>query len=448
MNTEVVKTMKSTTWEKICYGLGGLGANFVWTFMSLYVTMYYTNSVGIAAAAVGTMMLFARFLDGVSDIFFSWVIQKSKFKGGKITPWFVISAPLLALSLLLSFNVPMFLSDTGKLIYIYITYTFTAAVSYTIFNLAFSSILPLMSTDEGDRVKASSVYNFIVIGGVTGISVVTPILLAKFGSVADHGAWSKISIVYSILCLVGVLLMGLCIKEKEIAITETAVPKPMDYKKTLNIVFRSKYTWMLLAVFFTFYLYNGASTGIATYYCMYVAGDTELMMFGTSSICSLVAQILVFVFLTKMIKAVGRKRVVILGLLIAIVGSLMLLLNPGNIYWLIATGTLRSLGTSPIIAVMYIYVADITDSIAQKYNGYRPAEVVSMVSSIGTKLGTGIGSAMVGWSLALFALDPTTFEQSAFTINGLIQYMVWVPVVLLGIVALILSRWNLGADAK
>lgn len=448
MNTEVVKTMKSTTWEKICYGLGGLGANFVWTFMSLYVTMYYTNSVGIAAAAVGTMMLFARFLDGVSDIFFSWVIQKSKFKGGKITPWFVISAPLLALSLLLSFNVPMFLSDTGKLIYIYITYTFTAAVSYTIFNLAFSSILPLMSTDEGDRVKASSVYNFIVIGGVTGISVVTPILLAKFGSVADHGAWSKISIVYSILCLVGVLLMGLCIKEKEIAITETAVPKPMDYKKTLNIVFRSKYTWMLLAVFFTFYLYNGASTGIATYYCMYVAGDTELMMFGTSSICSLVAQILVFVFLTKMIKAAGRKRVVILGLLIAIVGSLMLLLNPGNIYWLIATGTLRSLGTSPIIAVMYIYVADITDSIAQKYNGYRPAEVVSMVSSIGTKLGTGIGSAMVGWSLALFALDPTTFEQSAFTINGLIQYMVWVPVVLLGIVALILSRWNLGADAK
>lgn len=40
--------------EKICYGLGGLGANFVWSFMSMFVLTYYTNSVGIAAAAAGT----------------------------------------------------------------------------------------------------------------------------------------------------------------------------------------------------------------------------------------------------------------------------------------------------------------------------------------------------------------------------------------------------------
>ena len=71
-----------------------------------------------------------------------------------------------------------------------------------------------------------------------------------------------------------------------------------------------------------------------------------------------------------------------------------------------------------------------------------------MVSSVGTKLGTGIGSAVVGWALALFSLDTTTLEQAASTINGLIQYMVWVPVITLGIVALVLSRWDLGADAK
>ena len=445
-------TIKSSMWEKICYGLGGLGANFVWTCMSIYVTMYYTNSVGIAAAAAGTMMLVARLLDGVSDIFFSWVIQKAHFKMGKIRPWFIISASLLAISLLTSFNVPMSLSNTGKLVYVYITYSFTAAVSYTIFNLAFSSILPLMSTDEQDRVTASSVYNFIVMGGVTGITLITPILLAKFGGVAKTGAWSKISIIYALICLAGVLLMGICIKEKDAISVDNESSnmseQNMNYKETLKIVLRSKYTWMLLAVFFIFYLYYGASSGIGTYYFMYVAGDTQLLSFGRSGIFTLASQILVFVLLTKMIQIAGRKRVVIGGLLIAIVGSLLTYVNPANIPFVIFTLVLKSFGTAPIIAVIYIYVADITDEIARKYNGYRPAEVVSMVSSIGTKVGTGIGSAMVGWSLALFALNPSKVAQSDYTINGLIHYTVWVPVIALGIVAFILRKWDLGADAK
>lgn len=444
-----VKTGKSTTWEKVCYGFGGLGANFVWTFMSLYVTMYYTNSVGIAAAAAGTMMLVARLLDGVSDIFFSWVIQKSKFKRGKITPWFLISAPMLAVSLLASFNVPVALSGTGRMVYIYITYSFTAAVSYTIFNLAFSSILPLMSTDAQDRVKATSVYNFIVMTGVMGIQLITPILLAKFGGIAEHGAWSKLSIIYALICFIGVLLMGLCIKEKDMPDeNEKKTETKMDYKETLKLILKSKYTWMLLIVFFVFYLYYGATSGMNSYYFMYVAGDSELIAFGKSGIFTVISQLVVFVFLTQLTEKIGRKRAVIIGLIIAIVGSILILVNPTNIAWVIFTGVLKSFGTSPIIAVIYIYVADITDDIAQKHDGYRPAEVVSMVSSVGTKLGTGIGSAVVGWALALFSLDTTTLEQAASTINGLIQYMVWVPVITLGIVALVLSRWDLGADAK
>ena len=44
---------KSSWIEKCIYGLGNVGANLCWTFMGMYITMYYTDSVGIAAATAG-----------------------------------------------------------------------------------------------------------------------------------------------------------------------------------------------------------------------------------------------------------------------------------------------------------------------------------------------------------------------------------------------------------
>ena len=55
--------------EKLAYAVGDLGSNFVWTFISSFLTLYYTDSVLMAAGMVGTIMLITRLFDGVSDIF-------------------------------------------------------------------------------------------------------------------------------------------------------------------------------------------------------------------------------------------------------------------------------------------------------------------------------------------------------------------------------------------
>ena len=62
MNTKV------SVKEKICYGIGSGGGNIITQILGTFLTAYYTDSVGIAAAAVGTMMLVARLLDGISDV--------------------------------------------------------------------------------------------------------------------------------------------------------------------------------------------------------------------------------------------------------------------------------------------------------------------------------------------------------------------------------------------
>ena len=58
--TENADGMKVSLGEKICYGVGDIGANLVWTTVASFLTIYCTDVAGIAAGVVGTLMLIAR----------------------------------------------------------------------------------------------------------------------------------------------------------------------------------------------------------------------------------------------------------------------------------------------------------------------------------------------------------------------------------------------------
>ncbi|RGZ06813.1 hypothetical protein DXA14_03350 [Hungatella hathewayi] len=93
--------------KKIGYGIGDLGGNLVSAAAGAFVTMYYTDSVLLSAAFIGTMMLFTRLLDGISDIIMGIIIDKTYTKYGKARPWVLFSAFPLILSFILMLNVPL-----------------------------------------------------------------------------------------------------------------------------------------------------------------------------------------------------------------------------------------------------------------------------------------------------------------------------------------------------
>ena len=87
--------------EKLAYALGDLGSNFVWTFISSFLTLYYTDSVLMSAGLIGTIMLICRIFDGVSDILMGMLLEKTRTKMGKARPWFGGSIiPLVGIQLL------------------------------------------------------------------------------------------------------------------------------------------------------------------------------------------------------------------------------------------------------------------------------------------------------------------------------------------------------------
>ena len=117
---------------------------------SSFLTAYYTDTVGLAALAVGTMMLVARIFDGVTDLVMGAIVDKTKSKYGKARPWVLWTAPFMCIGLIAMFSVPQGLSQSQGLIYAYISYIFMNCIVYTANNLPYNALLSRMTHNHLD----------------------------------------------------------------------------------------------------------------------------------------------------------------------------------------------------------------------------------------------------------------------------------------------------------
>lgn len=63
-------------YNKIGYGSGDIAGNVVYAFLSSFVMIYLTNTVGLDPGIVGTLIAVSKLLDGVTDVFFGSLIDK------------------------------------------------------------------------------------------------------------------------------------------------------------------------------------------------------------------------------------------------------------------------------------------------------------------------------------------------------------------------------------
>ena len=152
-----MKNQKVSKMQKASYAIGSGAGNVIITLMSTFLTAYYTDTVGMAIAAIGTMMLYVRFLDGISDIIMGAIIEKTNTKWGKARPWMLYSVPLIIASVVLTLNVPERLGDSGKLVYIYLTYILLNCITYTAYQTAHSALLARITLDPNERQSMTSI---------------------------------------------------------------------------------------------------------------------------------------------------------------------------------------------------------------------------------------------------------------------------------------------------
>jgi len=108
--------------EKIGYGLGDAGFNFYWAIIGSYLVFFYTDIFGLAPAAAATMITITKIIDAFTDPAMGAIADRTNTRWGKFKPYLLFGALPMMGAAVLTLSTPD-LSDTGKLIWAYATYS-------------------------------------------------------------------------------------------------------------------------------------------------------------------------------------------------------------------------------------------------------------------------------------------------------------------------------------
>lgn len=129
--------------EKTGYALGDAASNLFFQTFGIFLLFYYTDIVGLPAAAVGTMFLVTRIIDTVTDPIMGAIADRTVTRWGKFRVYLLMGAVPYGLIGFFMFVGPDF-NTTGKLIYAYITYS-AMMLAYTFINVPYSSLMGVMT---------------------------------------------------------------------------------------------------------------------------------------------------------------------------------------------------------------------------------------------------------------------------------------------------------------
>ena len=78
MSATATTEKKYLKWyQKLAYGSGDLASNCSYGLVSSFVLLYLTGTLGLDSAIIGSLMLASKVLDGISDVIFGTLIDRT-----------------------------------------------------------------------------------------------------------------------------------------------------------------------------------------------------------------------------------------------------------------------------------------------------------------------------------------------------------------------------------
>lgn len=275
---EKIEEKRYLKWyNKVGYGSGDVAGNVVYAFLSTFVMIYLTNTVGLNAGIVGTLIALSKLFDGVTDIFFGSMIDKTKSRMGKARPWMLYGYVGCAVTLIGVFAIPESMGQTAQYAWFFIAYSLLNAVFYTANNIAYSALTALITKNSRERVEMGS-YRFIF---AFSTSLLIQSVTIKFVEIMGGRAsgWRMVAIIYAVIGLVVNTLSVLSVKELPEEELNNDVSSTVDEKYSLieaaKLLFSNKYYIMICVTYILQQIYS-AMLSMGIYYMMYVLNDEDL----------------------------------------------------------------------------------------------------------------------------------------------------------------------------
>lgn len=423
--------------EKLSYGMGGMADALVWSSISAFGTYYYTNSAGLAAAAIGTMFLVSRIISGISDIIMGMIIDRTHSKYGKARPWLLWMAIPYAIATILLFSIPQSFSPGAKLVYAYITYNLVSSVLYPAIIQPYGTMSTLITDNVEDRTQLTVGRMAIQMFSVILLNFLVMPLVNAFGNTPS--AWTKAFAVLAPIAAGILIITFLNTKERigEVAPETESIDekkKALPIGVSLKTLVTNKY-WVNRVLFGMMITIATATTGVNIYYASYWLNNNNAV--GILSLANVIPMIISLVLVTPLAAKLGKKMTVQLGVSVMIAGIILQLIAPTNMLIIMIGYAIRGFGTGLATALSGVLLGDTIDYSEWK-NGFRTEGLIFSAATIGTKIGSGLGAGILGWALAWGGFNAAATTQTSGAMTAIIAVFTYIPL-LVSVIAFLLN---------
>lgn len=412
MNTSEKRLSKLTLFA---YGMGDFASNLCWTFIGSYLSVFYTDVVGLTPAIASAIMLIAKIWDGINDPMFGAIAERTNTKWGRFRPYILFGSPILAVLSVLAFTTMG--SGNAAVIYAAVTYI-GCGMAYTVVNLSYGSLSTVMTTNPEDIAQLNSWRMMGTNLSSVLLNAITAPLLMKFSGGSESyttGAYAKVAILFAICALPLFYFVYANCKE----VIRPAAGKKVPVGTSIKIVLSNRPLMLVFCIQLLAMTAFFGRMGVVIYYLMYNVQRFDLIA-AFMSLPSLFT--VVGIFLTKnYIVKVGKKKMAAIGYIGAAV-SLILIYVVG-----------KTMGYTNILLLLALHcaygffcfsfpipMAMVPDAInyQEDRTGIRSDGISYATVSLSTKFGSAFGV-----SGALIVMGATGYianaQQTAAALDGI-----------------------------
>lgn len=430
-------------YNKMGYGSGDIAGNVVYAFLTSFVMVYLTDTIGLASGIVGTLIALSKLFDGFTDIFFGSMIDKTHSRLGKARPWMLYGYIGCAVTLVACFAIPTNIGKTAQYAWFFIAYTLLNGVFYTANNIAYSALTSLVTKNSKERVQMGSCRFIFAFSTSLLIQAITVGFVEKCGG--DAAAWRLVAIIYAAIGLIVNTISALSVKElpeEELNEGEQAgEAEKYGLVQAFKLLVKNKFYLMICGTYILQQLYS-AMIGAGIYYMTWVLKNKNL--FGQFAWAVNIPLIIALIFTPTLVgKWNGMYKLNVRGYMLATVGRALVVVAGymGSVPLMILFTAVAALGQGPWQGDMNAVIASCSEYTYLTQGKHVDGTMYSC-TSLGIKIGGGIGTAVVGWLLEFSGYVGTNATQPQSALSMMQFIYLWLPFVFDLLITIVLSQMN------
>ena len=456
------------------YLLAPLCAMMANSIFSAYLTRYYADVIGLTDSQFGVFSMMLPIVSAIvvvaGNLFVGNLIDNTRTSAGKARPYLFLSAPVMAVAIVLLFLTPGGDNPDAsnylmKMVWIAISFNLFYSVGYPCYYTAHSSMVALSTRNGNQRGLLATLSNASMVAAAgVGASILVPILLQPFmfvtgadgtiDRVASYANWRVLGIALAVLTALGILLEYFFTRERiteeamELGVVEEKLPMSTHVKACTA----EKYWWMVVLFILFFQMGQLVKNTSMSFYVRWMfdsviaSSDPEATSGALMSTLGLIGGLpsaIGMVIAWPLASKLGKKRAIVLGLILSLIGGLVAFINVHNFVTVCAGVILKAVGIIPAQYVMVALLSDVLDHLEAK-NGFR-SDGFTMSIYGATMVGLAVLSmGIVNIFLGALGYDATLPQQAASTETGLV--IAYLCMDMIGFALSIILLWRLDVE--